>query len=255
MKVLTLGDSWTWGENETGDATPDWRQVNSWPAQLARRYNIDVTNLGSAGGSNIRAMRIGIEELCRNSDYDYVILPLAPASRTELLDHGKYHQIWPRDGTRTAIDRVFLDVWHPWNDVQQLIMNCFYFIHSLYAMNIPLYITGLSVNLSQYSKELSWINDYQNDNNFEKLGMPLKDFNIGIADLDRKLKSLKAIHYKNLKLQPEYFTDVLNTYYNNSLTSSKYGYKHNEHAKGHPDKHGYTALADYFADKIGLTSA
>jgi len=254
MKILTLGDSWTWGENETDNATLPWRQCNSWPAQLAQRYDVEVTNLATAGGSNIRAMRIGIEELCRNSNYDYVILPLAPASRTEILDHGKYHQVWPRDGTQTPIDRVFLDAWHPWNDVQQLILNCFYFIHSAYAMNIPLYIAGLSVDLSQYSKELSWINNYQNDNNFETLGMSLTDFNISITDLDRKLKSLRAIHHKNLQLQPDYFTDILNTYYKNPVTSSKYGYEY-KISKSHPNKHGYTALADYFANKIGLTRA
>ena len=59
-----------------------------------------------------------------------------------------------------------------------------------------------------YQKELSWINDYNNDKDFRKLGMPLEELNIGVKDLDRKLKVLKAMHDKNLALHPDYLLDI-----------------------------------------------
>jgi hypothetical protein len=222
----------------------------SWPAQLAREYNIEVVNLARAGSSNQRAARIGIEELCRDSDYDYVIFPLAPASRTEILKNGKYHQIWPNRAT-ASLDRMFTEFWCPWNDVQQTIMLAFWFMHSVKALGIPLYITGLSLCPSTYQKEMDWIKNYKDNNDFISLNMPLQDFNIGTKDLDRKLKSLRAIHTTNLQAQPEYFTDVIKTYLMRPDIEKQYGYQYYTF-HGHPDDAGYHALADYFAGKIGL---
>jgi hypothetical protein len=244
MRILTLGDSWTHGHNSSDPATM------SWPAQLARKYDVEVVNLAREGSSNQRAARIGIEELCRDSNYDYVIFPLAPASRTEVLKNGKYYQIWP-NCDYDEHDRVFTEFWHSWNDVQQTIMLAFWFMHSVKALGIPLYMTGLSLYPSQYQNEMSWIRDYKNDNNFRSLGMPLEDFNIGISCLDRKLKSLRAIHKTNLQTQPEYFTDVIDTYLVRPDVEKQYGYQYHSFG-GHPDDAGYHALCDYFAGKIGL---
>ena len=246
MKILTIGDSWTFGVNSSNPSSM------SWPAQMARRYDVQVVNLARSGSSNQRAARIGIEELCRDSSYDYVIFPLAPADRTEVLKVGKWHQVWPNSATE-LLDKIYTDFWHPWNDIQNTLMLSFYFIHSVHNLGVPLYITGLSLHPSQYNKELSWITDYKDDNNFNSLDMPADIVdNISTKDLDRKLKSLRAIHYKNLEKQPEYFNDVIDDYFFLPQTQSQYGYFKNAFF-GHPDDAGYTALADYFADKIGLT--
>ena len=244
MKILTLGDSWTYGVNSSAPETM------SWPAQLSRKYNVDVVNLARPGSSNTRAARIGVEELCKDSSYDYIIFPLAPASRTEVLKIGKWHQVWPRSD-QTPLDKIYTDFWHPWNDVQNTIMSSFYFIHSVHSLGIPLYVTGLSLRPLQYKNELSWIMNYKNDNEFNCLNMPLDDFNIGTKDLDRKLRSLKAIHLKNLELQPEYLNDAIESYFFNKEIQQKYGYLYNTFT-GHPDDAGYAALADYFATKIGI---
>ena len=245
MKILTLGDSWTYGSNECG-LNPN---EISWPVQLSRKYNVEVVNLARGGSSNQRAARIGIEELCRDSNYDYVIFPLAPASRTEVLKLGKYHQVWPKGPS--DLDKIYFDFWHSWNDIQNTIMLSFYFMHSVHALGIPLFITGLSLHPTQYTQELSWIMDYKNNNDFRSLNMPLDDVNIGIKDLDRKLKSLKAIHLKNIELQPEYLQDVVESYFFLQETQKKYCYSC-ESFNGHPNDQGYAALADYFAGKIGL---
>lgn len=245
MRILTLGDSWTYGSDSSDPSTM------SWPAQMSRRYGVEVVNLGRGGSSNQRAARIGIEELCRDSNYDWVIFPLAPASRTEILNIGKWHQVWPNHMT-DPLDRMHAEFWHPWNDVQQTIMLSFYFIHSVKSLGVPLYMTGLSLHPIQYAKELSWINNYKNDCDFESLKMPLNEFDIGVKDLDRKLKSLSAIHQKNIQQQPEYFNDVIETYFFDPNIQKKYNYSKTAFT-GHPDDAGYSALADYFATKIGLT--
>ena len=250
MRILTLGDSWTYGSNECGlDPT-----VVSWPAQMAKKYNVEVVNLARGGSSNQRASRIGIEELCRDSNYDYIIFPLAPASRTEILKLGKWEQIWPGHKKYAGSDlhKIYTEYWHAWNDVQNTIMLSFYFIHSVQALGIPLFISGLSLCPSQYHEQMSWILNYKNDNDFNSLNMPLDKFNISINDLDRKLRSLKAIHFANLKLQPEYLYDVHQFYFVNPDIQQKYGYSYKTFT-GHPNDAGYLALADYFAGKIGLT--
>ena len=179
---------------------------------------------------------------------------MAPASRTEILKLGKWQQIWPGRGPHAGkndLDKIYTEFWHAWNDVQNTIMLSFYFIHSVQALGIPLFISGLSLNPSQYAEQMSWISNYKNDNNFRSLNMPLTEFNIGVNDLDRKLKSLKAIHSANLKLQPEYLYDVCRFYFLNPDTQQKYNYSYKTFER-HPDNAGYLALADYFAGKIGL---
>jgi hypothetical protein len=244
MKILTLGDSWTYGVNSSNPETM------SWPAQMAKKYNIEVVNLAQGGASNQRIARIGIEELCQDKDYDHVIFALGPACRHEILNIGKWHQIWPNSG-KSGADILFTEFWHSWNDVQYTIQLAFYFMHSIKALGIPLYMTGLSLHPSQYKKEIDWILNYKNDYNFKSLNMPLEEFNIGVKDLDRKLKTLKAIHQQNLQQQPEYLNDVVKFYLMEQSIQEKYQYSYKEF-KGHPDDNGYAALADYFAQKIGL---
>jgi hypothetical protein len=246
MRILTLGDSWTYGpfNNDPPDI--------SWPSQMSKRYNVEVVNLARSGGSNARAARIGIEELTRDANYDYVVFPLAPASRTEILKHGKWHQIWPNmHWAKDNGDKIFTEYWHSFNDVQNTIMLCFYFSHSLRALGIPLYITGLSMHPMQYAKELKWITDYKDDFDFNSLEIP-NDLDIGIKDLDRKLKSLRAIHQANLKVQPEYLNDVVETYILDPSVQQQYQFTYSKFNHHHLDKNGYTALCDYFAGKIGL---
>jgi hypothetical protein len=248
MRILALGGSWVLGAGSSDPATM------SWPAQMSRKYGVEVVNLGLSGASNQRITRVGIEELCRDSNYDKVILGLAPGSRNETLNLGKWHQIWPGRVTHVdsgPLDKIYTEMWMPWNDLQNTIMLSFYFMHSLKSMNIPLYMEGCTFNISQYIKELSWIMDYNNDCDFNKLKMPLSELNIGIADLDRKLKSLKAIHLQNLKTQPSYLvesTDFLKL----PEVQNKYGFTKKDFVD-HPNDAGYLALADYFAGKIGLT--
>ena len=247
MKILTIGDSWTYGTDSSDPAT------KSWPAQMANKYNLEVINLARGGNSNQRAIRIGLEEICRDSYYDYIIWPLAPGSRTEILKSGKWHQMWPRSNS-SQLDKIYTEFWTPWNDVQITMLLVLQFALSMKSLGIPLYVTGLSFFPSQYKKEMSWINEYRDDFDFNGLGMPLTEWDIGIADLDRKLKSLRAINKIILDIQPDCWFDVVTDYLSLTEVQLTYGYK-TQNFKGHPDDNGYHALADFFAGKIGLNAS
>jgi hypothetical protein len=244
MRILTLGDSWTHGSESSDPLT------KSWPAQLSKKYNVEVVNLARGGSSNHRALRIGIEELSRDCKYDYVIWPLGPASRTEILKTGKWHQIWPGRG-ESHLDQVYTEFWHPWNDVQQTILQVLQFSCFVKTLNIPLYVCGLSFLPSTYNLEFSWITDYKGDNDFNSLKIPLKILNIGVSDLHRKLTSLQSMHCMLSAEQSDYCYDVVKQYLNTDSTRMHYG--NNLFASGgHPNDNGYHALCDFFAKKINL---
>jgi hypothetical protein len=245
MRILTLGDSWTYGSDSSDPLT------KSWPAQLSKKYNVEVVNLAKGGSSNHRALRIGIEELSRDCKYDYVIWPLGPASRTEILKTGKWHHIWPCYGT-DQIDRVYTEFWHPWNDVQYTILQVLQFSSFVKMLKIPLYVCGLSFLPNQYELEFSWITDYKGDHDFNSLGMPLNIFDIGISDLHRKLISLRSMHCMLSTEQSDYRYDVVKQYLDTDLTRMHYGNNLFASRGGHPNDNGYHALCDFFAKKINL---
>ena len=204
MRILALGDSWTYGAESSDPAK------FSWPAQLAEKYNVKVVNLGRGGSSNQRAIRIGIEELCRDNNYDWVIWGMGPACRTEILKNGKWHQIWPNGRGRSELDldKIYTSFWHPWNDVQNTLLLTIQFTSFVHFIGSKLLISSLSFGSNQYADQFKWITNYKNDNDFLSLGMPLQELNIGINDLDRKLKSLKGIYDKILLHHKDYLYDV-----------------------------------------------
>lgn len=236
MKILTLGDSWTFGSESSDPATM------SWPAQLAKKFNVSVTNLGRGGSSNQRAIRIGIEELCRNPDYDWVIWGIGPAPRTEILKNGKWHQIWPNKGP-SGIDKIYSEFWHPWNDVQITMLLAVQFIGLVNMIGPKLLIRSLSFRPSRYLEQMSWILNYQGNNEFASLNMPLEELDISIKDLDRKLRVLRGIYDKITAEQPDWFYDI-----DKNLLADK----SHKAPGGHPNDIGYSMLADYFASQIGL---
>jgi hypothetical protein len=244
VKILTVGDSWTYGEESSDPETM------SWPAQMASKYNVEVTNLATSGCSNKRAMRVCVEEILVNPIYDFVIFPLCPASRTEILNQGKWMQIWSTERDND-FNKLFASVWHSFNDVQQIILDCFMLFNTLENLRVNLYVTGLAFRPNDYRSELSWITKYAGDNKFDEIGIPTEDFDLATEDMHQKLTFLQYLHNGNLFMQPDYLNDVCANYLNQPGTKKIYGDE--LYASGrHPNDQGYTALADYFANKIGL---
>ena len=85
MKLLTVGDSFTYGE-ELVDIN------NAWPYLLGKQINYEVTNLGSPGCSNARMIRNVIE----NADkHDLIIIAWSHFARLEVSDENGTYDLWP----------------------------------------------------------------------------------------------------------------------------------------------------------------
>jgi hypothetical protein len=95
MKLLTVGDSFTYGAEL---AHPSW---DSWPVLLARKNNWQIVNQGKGGGSNDRIIRMVFEEMQNN--YDLIIVGWTSYDRFEVnnTDISIY----------TAENRPLLDEW------------------------------------------------------------------------------------------------------------------------------------------------
>ena len=92
MKLLTLGDSFTYGE-ELSDLN------NAWPYILGQKINYEVTNLGNPASSNDRIIRLLLEHLIENcKQTDLVVIGWSLLGRAELADELGYYDIWPGAG-------------------------------------------------------------------------------------------------------------------------------------------------------------
>lgn len=79
-KILTVGDSFTYGEELEN------RETQAWPYLLAMAMNATVLNLGQGGASNDYIFRTAIEETVHTT-YDLVIVQWSEPSRMEVW-HG-----------------------------------------------------------------------------------------------------------------------------------------------------------------------
>lgn len=85
MKLLTVGDSFTYGD-ELED------QELAWPNLLARKSNINVINLAKPASGNSRMVRNIIENINR---FDAFIIAWSHYARIEVADANGIYDIWP----------------------------------------------------------------------------------------------------------------------------------------------------------------
>jgi hypothetical protein len=86
MKLLTVGDSFTYGE-ELAELT------SAWPNLLADKLGYDLENLARPGSGNTRMVRHCIEQV---DNYDIVIIAWSHWARIEFADTIGIFDIWPR---------------------------------------------------------------------------------------------------------------------------------------------------------------
>jgi lysophospholipase L1-like esterase len=94
-KVLTVGCSFTYGEELT------MPQSDAWPALIAKANNWQVINRGKGGGSNDRNIRIVIDEIENN--YDLIIVAWTTYDRFEI-------NYTNNNGVAKAIDPVDISI-------------------------------------------------------------------------------------------------------------------------------------------------
>ncbi len=88
MRLLTVGDSFTYGE-ELSDLN------NAWPYVLGRHLGYEVTNLAKPGSGNTRMVRHCVEHV---NNYDMAIIAWSHFARIEMADEGGFYDLWPGGG-------------------------------------------------------------------------------------------------------------------------------------------------------------
>jgi lysophospholipase L1-like esterase len=90
MKILTVGDSFTYGD-ELQD-----RECTAWPYVLGNLTNSQVTNIGKSGCGNQSILRRTLEHISESNSYDMVIIGWTSPGRIEWQDSiGGEYDIWP----------------------------------------------------------------------------------------------------------------------------------------------------------------
>jgi hypothetical protein len=85
MRLLTVGDSFTYGE-ELVDLS------SAWPFLLAKKLGWSVNNLAKPGSGNTRMVRHAVEQI---NNYDIIIIAWSHFARTELADENGFYDLWP----------------------------------------------------------------------------------------------------------------------------------------------------------------
>jgi hypothetical protein len=85
MKLLTVGDSFTYGEELTN-------KRSAWPHLLGEILGYEVSNLGQPGSGNTQMIRKVVENI---GNYDLIIIAWSHYARTEFADSNGVYNIWP----------------------------------------------------------------------------------------------------------------------------------------------------------------
>jgi hypothetical protein len=133
MKVLTVGDSFTYGE-ELAD------QKSAWPYLLGH----EVTNLAKPGSSNTCMVRAVVEHAY---DYDLIIIAWSHFARTEIADETGFYDIWP------GCNAIQYNEHSPWRKQLVDYYTKHYnddYLYTQYLLNIILVQNYLTANNKRY---------------------------------------------------------------------------------------------------------
>ena len=89
MRLLTVGDSFTYGE-ELAELT------SAWPFLLGDKLGYEITNLAKPGSGNTRMVRHCVEQ---SDNYDIAIIAWSHFARFEMADENGFYDLWPGGGT------------------------------------------------------------------------------------------------------------------------------------------------------------
>jgi hypothetical protein len=87
MKLLTVGDSFTYGE-ELGDRN------HAWPQLLANQINYKLVNFGQPSASNDKILRKTMDYVI-STPVDLVVIGWSNIGRSEYADEFGYYDVWP----------------------------------------------------------------------------------------------------------------------------------------------------------------
>ena len=156
MKLLTVGDSFTYGE-ELAD-----RNV-AWPYLLGNKLGYTVDNFAKPGAGNTKILRNTIENADR---YDIIVISWSHFARIEFADEFGIYDIWPGNHGNLFKDKLsfrkdilnYINRYH--DDV---------YLYSQQLINIILLQNYLKQNNKKYIMLDSFIECYDPDFSREKM--------------------------------------------------------------------------------------
>ena len=89
MRLLTVGDSFTYGEELA-------ELMSAWPFLLGNKLGYKITNLAKPGSGNTRMVRHCVEQV---DNYDMAIIACSHFARIEMADENGFYDLWPGSGT------------------------------------------------------------------------------------------------------------------------------------------------------------
>jgi len=137
MKLLTVGDSFTYGE-ELADKTL------AWPNLLANKLACTVNNLARPGSGNSSMIRHAVEQI---DNYDLAVIAWSHFARVEVADEQGIFDIWP--GCTKEIYKSL----QPWRDDLINYNNKHHddqYLYRQYLLNIILLQNFLKNNNKRY---------------------------------------------------------------------------------------------------------
>lgn len=159
MKLLTLGDSFTYGE-ELDD------RANAWPQLVADANGYELTNLGQPANSNPGMCRQLIEYFALNQKPNLVIVAWSSPGRIEFSDEGGTFSAWPGGATR----KVFQE-FHPWRDDLLQYINRHHneeYLYAKYLQDIVLVQSFLTAQNVEYVMLTTVANEYYRNTHSKK---------------------------------------------------------------------------------------
>lgn len=84
--ILTIGDSFTYGDELES------RETQAWPYVLGNMANWSVTNIGKSNGSNDMMFRVAVEETAKKR-YNAVVVAWSDPSRFETIVNGNIESV------------------------------------------------------------------------------------------------------------------------------------------------------------------
>ncbi len=136
MKLLTVGDSFTYGE-ELHDRT------QSWPNLIANKIVYELSNLAKPGSGNTRMVRHVVEHV---HNYNMVIIAWSHFARFEMADEDGFYDIWP--GSNYYPGKL-----HPWRWEVIKYFTAYHnddYLYRQYLLNIILLQNFLKANNKRY---------------------------------------------------------------------------------------------------------
>ena len=151
MKILALGDSFTYG-GELED------RKNAWPIVLASKLNADINNFGKPGRGNTQIVRSVVEVA---KSYDLVVIGWSSPGRVEFATPSGDFDVWPgwqghaMDMYQPEFAKLITDSHDPKYLFKQFLINIIVVQNYLKAHNIRYLMTATQGQSEYYYKTFS----------------------------------------------------------------------------------------------------